>query len=60
MVNWGIMVNRQYLYGTRFETVVDHKPLVILYNTHSREMPMRVARHKSKLHGFDFNVVYEA
>ena len=29
----GIMANKQYLYGTSFEVVVDHRPLVALYLT---------------------------
>ena len=55
----GIKSNRMYLYGTSFEVVVDHKPLVPLYNTPSRPSPIRVDRHKSKLLAFDFKVVYE-
>ena len=55
----GIMANRMYLYGTKFEVVVDHKPLVSMYSSHSKSLPVRVAKHKSKLRGFDFSVVYE-
>jgi hypothetical protein len=55
----GCMTNRQYLYGTRFEVVVDHKPLVPLYNTPNRPGPVRVDRHKSKLRAFTFKVTYE-
>ena len=51
--------HKQYLYGTRFEVVVDHEPLVALYNSHSKELPLRVAKHKNKLRAFDFTVVYE-
>ena len=43
----GCMMNRQYLYGTKFEAVVDHKPLVPLYNSANRPAPVRVDRHKS-------------
>ena len=39
----GILENKMYLYGTRFTVVVDHKPLVALYSSHSRSLPMRVA-----------------
>ena len=39
----GILENRMYLYGTKFTVVVDHKPLVALYSSHSRLLPMRVA-----------------
>ena len=55
----GIKEHRMYLYRTRFTCMVDHQPLVPMYNSHSRELPARVARHKSKLTGFDFEVVYE-
>ena len=54
-----IMSNRRYLYGTTFEVVIDHKPLCSLYNQHRRELPTRVARHISKLEGFDLELVYE-
>merc|ERR1712215_467985 len=55
----GIKSNKIYLYGTRFEVVTDHKPLVPLYNSSGRPLPVRVDRHKSKLLGFDFTVIYE-
>ena len=55
----GIMANRQYLYGTKFEVVVDHRPLVALYNSPNRPAPVRVDRHKSKLRSFRFKTVYE-
>ena len=55
----GILSNRMYLYGTQFEVMVDHKPLVSLYNSNSRDLPVRVAKHRSKLRGFNFKVVWE-
>ena len=58
-VLWGILVHSMYLYGTHFEIVVDHEPLVPLYNNLSRPAPCRVARHRSKLRSFNFNMVYE-
>ena len=48
-----------YLYGIRFTCVVDLEPLVPLYNFHSRELQARVARHRSKLTGFNFKVIYK-
>ena len=30
-----------------------------MYSSHSKSLPVRVAKHKSKLRGFDFSVVYE-
>ena len=38
----GIMSNKQYLYETRLETVVDHNSLVPLYNSLKRPSPVRV------------------
>ena len=55
----GVLNNRKYLYGSKFTVVVDHQPLVSLYKSHSRDLPVRVAKHKSKLRGFNFDVVYE-
>ena len=49
-----------YLYGTRFTVVTDHLPIVPMYNSHSKSLPVRVAKHKSKLRGFDFDMIYEA
>ena len=55
----GILEHRIYLYGTRFMLVADHMPLVALYSSHSRSLPMHVARHKSKVVCFDFDMIYE-
>ena len=54
-----IKEHRMYLYSTRFTCVVYHEHLIPMYNSHSRELPARVARHKLKLTGFDFEVIYE-
>ena len=48
-----------YLHRTQFEVVVDHQPLVTLYNRGSSNIPERVQKHKSKLTGFDFQVLYQ-
>ena len=48
-----------YLYGSPFTIVVDHTPLVPLYNDPARPLPARVDRNCSKLLGFDFKVFYE-
>ena len=53
-VLFGIKIHKDYLYGTRFEVVTDHKPLVSIYNNPSRELKERVVRHKSKLQGIQF------
>ena len=48
---------KMYLYGAKFTAVVNHHTLAALYNSHSQELPFTVAKHKSKLGWFDFNVV---
>ena len=55
----GVVANRMYLLGTKFEAVVDHKPLLPLYNKVTRPKQARVDRHRMKLAAFDFEVVYE-
>ena len=55
----GVLSNRMYLAGLKFTVVVDHQPLVALYKSHSKSLPVRVAKHRSKLGGFNFSVVYE-
>ena len=39
--------------------MVDQKLLVPQYNSHSRELPAWVVRHRLKLIGFNFNIIYE-
>ena len=55
----GIKSNKMYLYGIPFTVIVDHEPLVAMYNSHSREVTTRVAKHKSKLLAFNFKVQYQ-
>ena len=55
----GIRSNKMYLYGRPFQVVVDHEPLCNLYNQHSREVTVWVAKHKSKLLAFDFDIIYK-
>ena len=55
----GITRNKSYLYGTDFEVITDHMPLVSLYNFPTRPAPTRVERHRGKLRQFSFSVKYE-
>ena len=48
-----------YLYSTKLAVVVYHKHLVAFQNLCYRELPFKVAKHKSKLRRFYFNVVYQ-
>ena len=54
-----IKTNRRYLYGARFVVIVDHELLVTLYKGKGKNLPVRVAKHMSKLRGFNFTVTYE-
>jgi hypothetical protein len=58
-VHTGIKANNMYLAGTDFEVVVDHKPLVPLYNKDTRPKQARVDRHRMKLAQYSFKMVYE-
>ena len=49
-----------YLQGTAFKVVVDHKPLVLLYNREAKPKQPRVDRHLMKLANYDFELMYEA
>jgi transposase InsO family protein len=55
----GMLSNKMYLYGMDCEVVTDHLPLVSMYNKHSMSLPVRVAKHKSKLRAFHYKVTYE-
>ena len=55
----GITSNKMYLLGQEFECVVDHKPLLPLYNQLKRPIQARVDRHRMKLAQFNFKLVYE-
>ena len=47
------------MYSTHFTVVVDHKPFVTLYSKLSPSLSVGVARHKSKVACFDFDVIYD-
>ena len=55
----GMVSNRMYLLGTKFGAVVDHKPLLPLFNSPKRPKQMRVDRHRMKL-AYDFKVLHMA
>jgi hypothetical protein len=56
----GILSNKTYLLGRQFEAMVDHKPLLPLYNSPRRPKQMRVDRHRMKLTAYDFTVGHVA
>ena len=55
----GIKMNKTYVAGTKFEVIVDHEPLVSIYNRGTDNIPERVARHKAKLTSYNFSVKYK-
>ena len=54
----GIIMNKDYLYGTEFTVMTDHEALPTLYNNPTKTAPDRVNRHRSRLGAFDFKVKY--
>ena len=52
----GVSSNKTYLLGLNFKAVVEHKPLLPLYNNPKRPKQMRVDRHRMKLAGYSFSV----
>ena len=56
----GIASNKMYLLGVPFEAVVDHKPLVPLYNNPKRPKQMRIDRHRMKLSAYNFKLIHMA
>ena len=52
----GVVSNKMYLLGRPFVGMVDHRPLLPLYNTPRRPKQMRVDRHRIKLAGYNFRL----
>ena len=56
----GMWMNRMYTMGTHVEVVTDHEPLVPIYTVESsKERPIRVDNHRTKLLPFAYHLVYE-
>ena len=56
----GMCSNKMYLNGTHFKVITDHAPLVSMYNSPSKPLPVRIGKHQSKLQAFSFLVRHEA
>ena len=54
-----VNANHMYLYGTDFEAVVYHRPLVSLNNFPNRTAQVQINCLRSKLLAYEFKVVYE-
>ena len=59
-VEFATTKNHIYLYGLpEFIIATDHKPLLPLYNTYKKDLPARILKHKIKLQGYNFHLIYE-
>ena len=58
-IAWGIQHFHLYLYGSDFEVVTDHRPLVSLFNNPHSKPPTRIERWILKLQEYEFRVKYE-
>ena len=58
-ITWGILHFHLYLYGSNFEVITDHKPLVTLFNNPNSKPPMRIERWILKLQEYKFIVAYQ-
>ena len=56
----GVVSNRMYLLGQPFMVMVDHRPLISLYDRFGRPMQSRVGHHRIKLEAYRFNMKWEA
>jgi hypothetical protein len=54
---WGIKHFRPYLYGRKFKTVSDHKPLMRIMNI--KDPGSRLLRWRIKLEEYDYEIVYK-
>ena len=55
---WATKHFRQYLYGRKFSTVTDHKPLVWLMNV--KDPNSRLMRWRLKLEEYDYEIIYKS
>ena len=55
---WAVEKFHLYLFGKKFEVVVDHKPLKFIFQPQARLNP-RIARWQIKLQAYSFDVIYE-
>ena len=55
---WAVEKFHLYLFGKKFEVVVDHKPLKFIFQPQARLIP-RIARWQIKLQAYSFDVIYE-
>jgi hypothetical protein len=54
---WGCKQFSQFLYGTKFTIVTDHKPITWVFNV--KDPSSRPFRWRIKLEEYDYNIVYK-
>ena len=58
-IEWANTKYRIYLLGLpQYMIGTDHKPLVPMYNTYTAELPPRVLRNKTRMHGYAYKLVH--
>ena len=58
-IEWANTKYRIYLLGLpHYLIATDHKPLVSLYNTYKTELPPRVLRNKTRMHGYAYELIH--
>ena len=55
-LTYGIYMWRPYLVGNPFYVLVDHKPLVSLFNHRSRPAPVRITKFRHQVEDISFMV----
>ena len=55
---WGVEHFHQYLYGSVFTIITDHKPLEVIYGQANSKPSARIERWVLRLQPYQFNVIY--
>ena len=48
-----------YTLGIHVQVMIDHEPLIPIYNSPDKPKQLRIDRHRTKLPPFQYDVVYE-
>jgi len=55
---WAVKHFRPYVYGTKFKIVIDHKPLIWLFNVNN--LGSRLIRWRLKLEEYNYEIIHKA
>ena len=55
---WGVEHFHQYIYGSLFAIITDHKPLGVIYENASSKPSARIERWVLRLQPYNFKVIY--